>query len=103
MVFGNLKKIVMPKIERLSKKVAVPEEIWHTITYLRTHEGLCICGRFLNATDAKQCLGYADTIRGFVIAAYCFDCFLRINTVIKSLVNRFAHPEPDQRRHESGA
>ena len=93
----------MPNFPRLSHRVAVPRSVQDAVKYLETHEGLCICGRYLNATDAKRCLAFADGVGSFTIAAYCYSCFLSINDVLKGLVNRLAHPEPDRRRHESGA
>lgn len=83
---------IMSNYVRLIIPVPLIDDQIKASKFLMTMAGLCTCGRLLHATDAKFILGNIgpsdspDPKRRNVLlmAAYCYDCFSRINASMKS-------------------
>lgn len=85
----------MQNLTRLAGTAAVSKDVSALTTHLMTHDGLCTCGRWLAASDAKFILaniGPHDSPEPerrdvAVVAAYCYDCFSKINATLKRCKN----------------
>lgn len=70
--------------------------------HLMDSPGLCACGRTLKVFDPKFVLGqinsfYApvkDAQNTLIIAIYCSDCFVRINSLFHKLRNSYHAVQP---------
>lgn len=75
--------------EPFSKVLAIPSELGQLIARMRDSDGLCTCGRYLSSLDAKFILVNPVMSKGkMAIAAYCFECFMRVNGALKECRNR---------------
>lgn len=76
----------MQNFKRLIATAVVGPDLEQTVQTLRRIDGLCTCGRWLSATDTKWVLVNVHPKRSDIaaVAAYCFECFTKINNTMKS-------------------
>jgi hypothetical protein len=77
----------MQNLKRLVTKCDLPVEVAKAVLYLMHGDGTCTCGRYLASLDGKFILCNVGISRPMVLAAYCYDCFTKINNTMKRCQN----------------